>query len=247
MGCANCLASLEACTREAYTVIKAIETSYNGYRFRSRLEARWAVFFDHIGLHWVYEPEGFVLDGGVKYLPDFKITDWDAYIEIKPTLPSMAELEKLILLAREIRGSQQPAPTQVMLCGTPGLPQLHIKNNTLTVGGGYVALTTSGLMTKEGPYISIESFAMTQGGRTLDVWPLYFRNPKKMPITPIDIAKNEQRLFSLTLFHGITSRSYFGDGVKYNTPNLQKAYEAARSARFEFGETPKVLRGKPKK
>jgi hypothetical protein len=28
------------------TEIKAIETSYKGYRFRSRLEARWAVFFD---------------------------------------------------------------------------------------------------------------------------------------------------------------------------------------------------------
>ena len=27
-------------------MIKAIETVYNGYRFRSRLEARWAVFFD---------------------------------------------------------------------------------------------------------------------------------------------------------------------------------------------------------
>ena len=26
--------------------IKAIETYYKGYRFRSRLEARWAVFFD---------------------------------------------------------------------------------------------------------------------------------------------------------------------------------------------------------
>jgi hypothetical protein len=25
---------------------KAIETHYKGYRFRSRLEARWAVFFD---------------------------------------------------------------------------------------------------------------------------------------------------------------------------------------------------------
>lgn len=26
--------------------IKAIDTYYKGYRFRSRLEARWAVFFD---------------------------------------------------------------------------------------------------------------------------------------------------------------------------------------------------------
>lgn len=41
--------------------IKAIETCYAGCRFRSRLEARWAVFFDALGLEWEYEPEGFEL------------------------------------------------------------------------------------------------------------------------------------------------------------------------------------------
>ena len=30
--------------------IKPIETVYNGYRFRSRLEARWAVFFRAVGI-----------------------------------------------------------------------------------------------------------------------------------------------------------------------------------------------------
>jgi hypothetical protein len=39
--------------------INAIETHYKGYRFRSRLEARWAVFFDALGYEWQYEPEGF--------------------------------------------------------------------------------------------------------------------------------------------------------------------------------------------
>ena len=39
--------------------IKAIETIYNGYRFRSRLEARWAVFFDEIGIKYEYEKEGY--------------------------------------------------------------------------------------------------------------------------------------------------------------------------------------------
>ena len=52
---------------------RAIETRYKGYRFRSRLEARWAVFFDSLGLKWEYEPEGFELEGGVRYLPDFKV------------------------------------------------------------------------------------------------------------------------------------------------------------------------------
>lgn len=52
--------------------IKAIETRYKGYRFRSRLEARWAVFFDALGLKWDYEPEGFELAAG-RYLPDFRV------------------------------------------------------------------------------------------------------------------------------------------------------------------------------
>ncbi len=43
--------------------LKAIDTEYNGYRFRSRLEARWAVFFDTLGMPYMYEPEGFDLDG----------------------------------------------------------------------------------------------------------------------------------------------------------------------------------------
>jgi hypothetical protein len=40
---------------------KPIETRYAGCRFRSRLEARWAVFFDRLGIAWEYEPEGFEL------------------------------------------------------------------------------------------------------------------------------------------------------------------------------------------
>ena len=53
--------------------IKAIETVYNGYRFRSRLEARWAVFFDALGVEYEYEPEGFKLPSGKCYLPDFRV------------------------------------------------------------------------------------------------------------------------------------------------------------------------------
>lgn len=57
--------------------IKAIETRYAGCRFRSRLEARWAVFFDHLGIRWEYEPQGYVVGNRVRhgrpvpYLPDF--------------------------------------------------------------------------------------------------------------------------------------------------------------------------------
>lgn len=65
--------------------IKAIETIYKGYRFRSRLEARWAVFLDALGVRWEYEPEGFVLPSGRRYLPDFRVacygTRGDCYNE----------------------------------------------------------------------------------------------------------------------------------------------------------------------
>lgn len=63
-------------------VLQAIETRYKGYRFRSRLEARWAVFFDALGVQWQYEPEGFDLDG-VLYLPDFYLPQFDRWIEVK--------------------------------------------------------------------------------------------------------------------------------------------------------------------
>jgi hypothetical protein len=51
--------------------MKAIETIYAGHRFRSRLEARWAVVFDTLGIRWEYEPEGFETSAG-RYLPDFR-------------------------------------------------------------------------------------------------------------------------------------------------------------------------------
>jgi hypothetical protein len=70
---------------------RAIETVYRGYRFRSRLEARWAVFFDRIGHEWEYEPEGFELPSG-RYLPDFRIKDFDVYVEIKPKEPEAREM-----------------------------------------------------------------------------------------------------------------------------------------------------------
>jgi hypothetical protein len=47
-----------------------IETTYGGTRFRSRLEARWAVFFNELDIEWHFELEGFELPSG-RYLPDF--------------------------------------------------------------------------------------------------------------------------------------------------------------------------------
>lgn len=85
-------------------IIKAIETEYNGYRFRSRLEARWAVFFDAIGATYQYEPEGFMLKDGSMYLPDFYLTNVSGrgskniFVEIKGVLND-SDLRKVELFA----------------------------------------------------------------------------------------------------------------------------------------------------
>ena len=44
--------------------IRAIETLYHGCRFRSRLEARWAVFLTYARVIYQYEVEGFHLPSG---------------------------------------------------------------------------------------------------------------------------------------------------------------------------------------
>lgn len=93
--------------------IKAIETTYKGYRFRSRLEARWAVFFDHLGLRWEYEPEGFELKAG-RYLPDFKVDTTATWVEIKAIAPTALEIEKM----RELCGETEKYG--IILYGQPG-------------------------------------------------------------------------------------------------------------------------------
>lgn len=51
-------------------LIEPIPTWYANTHFRSRLEARWAVFFDAVGVNWVYEPNVYRLESG-DYKPDF--------------------------------------------------------------------------------------------------------------------------------------------------------------------------------
>lgn len=73
--------------------LKAIDTRYNGRLYRSRLEARWAVFMDALGVRFEYEPEGYEMtmdDGSIRYLPDFWLPDLECFVEIKRE-PSGAE------------------------------------------------------------------------------------------------------------------------------------------------------------
>jgi hypothetical protein len=54
---------------------------YKGVKFKSKLEAQWAKFFDAKGWVWKYEPFSIVT-----WLPDFsvQIGDFYALIEVKP-------------------------------------------------------------------------------------------------------------------------------------------------------------------
>ena len=66
----------------------AIPTVYADVQFRSRLEARWACFFDLLGWRWEYEP--FDLNG---WIPDFVLrgATHDHLIEVKPALDQYAD------------------------------------------------------------------------------------------------------------------------------------------------------------
>lgn len=60
--------------------MRSYPTNFEGTQFRSRLEARWAAFFDLKGWRWEYEP--FDLDG---YIPDFVIlAKRPILVEVKP-------------------------------------------------------------------------------------------------------------------------------------------------------------------
>lgn len=89
--------------------LKPIETRHNGYHFRSRNEARWAVLFDSMGIQYEYEPEGFELICG-PYLPDFWLPYPDDlnfsgypgaghWVEVKGTEPTQHEITKLLHLS----------------------------------------------------------------------------------------------------------------------------------------------------
>jgi hypothetical protein len=90
--------------------ISAIQTTYKGYRFRSRLEARWAVFFDALEIKWEYEPQGYEKEVGdnekIMYLPDFYLPDSKLYIEVKGN----SDFEEWANLAQDFLDWDCPMP-----------------------------------------------------------------------------------------------------------------------------------------
>lgn len=77
---------------------RGIPTTHARTRFRSRLEARWAMLFDAIGWRWEYEP--FDVDG---YVPDFAILGArPLLVEVKPviSIEEIAEHVEKVMRAR---------------------------------------------------------------------------------------------------------------------------------------------------
>ena len=112
--------------------VKPIETNYNGYRFRSRLEARWAVFFDALGVKFQYEPEGFDLGAEGWYLPDFRLPEQGVFVEIKPyrhydDWPG-EDAAKPFALDHIMR--QEEDLRVIVLCGEPGPVKAYDDDNS---------------------------------------------------------------------------------------------------------------------
>lgn len=78
--------------------IEAKPTYYNSILYRSRLEAKWAAFFDFVGWDYDYEPEPFKT-----WSPDFVIHSLDAFIEIKPIFMWGEAIEKIRPYSKEFR------------------------------------------------------------------------------------------------------------------------------------------------
>lgn len=100
-----------------------LPTIYQGVPFRSRLEARWAYFFERLGLAWEYEPGGVVLawDGrAIPYAPDFfvRARDWACAVEVKPETDDLEALEGARFLVE--RYAEQARRAILLVVGPPG-------------------------------------------------------------------------------------------------------------------------------
>jgi hypothetical protein len=201
-------------------MIKAIETQYNGYRFRSRLEARWAVFFDTLGITYEYEKEGYDLDG-TWYLPDFWLPDLKLWVETKGELTwirrnawqhkdgswyTVDESPELQLCEKFKEHQEWP---MACIVGYPGAERIYFYAWDMTDSSG-------------GSYSDDDSRWCTSEGRvTLDVRP----------------GRSDRDIHADNLC-GIYM-PWFTDPFQHGSDrcDIERAYEAAKAARFEYGES----------
>lgn len=196
--------------------IKAIETRYGGCRFRSRLEARWACFFDALEIPWQYELEGFELGDGLRYLPDFYLPKHAVFVEVKPTLASLSRRD-WDKLARFINHQNL-----LLVAGMPGAEQMYLFQLYRGVGD-------EGLLQE----LLEENFEDSES------WSRFFLenfHDRLVVLAPNVVffprpADSESDNFQLW---GFMCRSWRNTSERM----LSQAASLARSARFEFGENP---------
>ena len=83
--------------RQTGKILKwSFETKYKGIKMRSRLEAKWARFFDKQNIVWEYEPDLYQRDG-LWYLPDFSLPKKKIIFEAKGEMNDKDELKKRMM------------------------------------------------------------------------------------------------------------------------------------------------------
>lgn len=122
--------------------IKAIDTRFDGHLFRSRLEARWAVFFKLINWDYEYETEGYELPSG-RYLPDFYFPEVDCYAEVKPR--PLNERERQLCIELSYATNDTPI---LQLIGPPECKSYKQIQN----GGNYLDVVFVPFMQKYYPF-----------------------------------------------------------------------------------------------
>lgn len=194
--------------------IKPIETQYKEYRFRSRLEARWAVFFDALGIKWEYETEGFDLGEAGWYLPDFWLPAYRLWIEIKPSV-----MEKKAFMRAANKACTLAEGKGQAILFVAGAPS-KTTSLSLVMGAapGESALVVGQLC------CSLDSLALA-------TWAEEWTDGSDFGRAVILRFSDGARLPAEKLFPG-------------DIACLEKAIRAARSARFEHGETPNARRAK---
>jgi len=203
-------------------MIKAIETQYKGYRFRSRLEARWAVFFDALGLDWEYEPEGYCISKYGCYLPDFFISTLGCFVEVKPKIE---EGDYWHIIDKLTRFHQESDHFVLLLVGPPGDEFYKPLSNQSK-------LFCADLTDSSGGSIDASFVFATK------------INGNKVYILPDTVGDGmrEREHFSSLSCEGGERIIDMPDGRKapkfYTGINIIKAAKKARSARFEHGESP---------
>jgi hypothetical protein len=196
---------VNACVCRWISAVTPIETTYRGYKFRSRLEARWAVFFDYAGIRYEYEPEGFDLDG-VWYLPDFWLPEDRLWVEIKPEVPSGVDAAKLQAFHAAL-DKTEGGPQCRIIVGSP-----YYDGHQHSYGVYYV--------TYQGAFKwYLEHWTecpLCHQVRLRNYWAAYSKGTD-----------------ALTCLTEVRPRVLTATGFILNSPRLRAAYDAARGARFE--------------